>query len=340
MKNIYYVMRKEFIQTFKDKRMVMLIFVAPIIQLVLLGYAVNMDIKHVSTAVNDMDRSFESREFIRDLGSSKYFDIVAYLRGDEDTHKIFQQQRAEMIITIPPDFSRKLKRNEKSPVQVLIDGSDSNFATIAAGNITQVIRRFSDKYSKKMLERVKYSVKIPRVNVEARVWYNPESKSSNYMIPGVICMILLVETSLLTAMAITREREIGTMEQLIVTPIKPIELMLGKLIPFAIVGMCEVVLIVAAALLIFDVPLKGSVILLFLLSGLSLLTTLGLGLFVSTITRSQHQYMISTFMVIMPSIILSGFFFPIANMPAPARFLTYFIPLRYFLHILRAIFLK
>ena len=340
MNRIFYIVKKEFIQTFNDKRMVMLIFVAPILQLVLLGYAVNMDIKHVSTAVIDRDMSFESRDFIRDLSASKYFDIVSYLGGNEDVHKIFQKQRAEVVITIPPDFSRKLKRAEKSPVQVIVDGSDSNFATIVVGNITQVVRRFSEKYSQKMLERVKYSVKIPRVNVQPRIWYNPEAKSSNFMVPGVICMILLVVTSLLTAMAITKEREIGTMEQLIVTPIKPIELILGKLIPFAIIGLCQVGLIVAAAQLVFGIPMKGSVLLLFALSGLALLTTLGLGLFISTISQTQQQAMMSTFMVIMPSIILSGFFFPIANMPMPAQVITYFIPLRYFLHIVRSIFLK
>jgi len=340
MNRIYYIIKKEYIQTFKDKRMVMLIFVAPIIQLLLLGYAVNMDIKHVSTAVIDRDRSFESRDFIRDVSASRYFDIVFYLKENEDVHKIFQKQQAEMVIIIPPDFSRKLKRNEKSPVQVIVDGSDSNFATIVVGNITQVVRRFSEKYSTKMLERMKYSIKIPRVNPQTRIWYNPEAKSSNFMVPGVICMMLLVVTSLLTAMAITREREIGTMEQLIVTPIKPIELILGKLIPFALIGFCQVGLIVAAAQLIFGVPMKGSVLLLFALSGLALLTTLGLGLFISTISQTQQQAMMSTFMVIMPSIILSGFFFPITNMPRPAQIITYFIPLRYFLHIIRSIFLK
>ncbi|OGS19920.1 MAG: ABC transporter permease [Elusimicrobia bacterium RIFOXYA2_FULL_39_19] len=340
MNRIIHIVKKEYIQTFKDKRMIMLIFVAPVIQLILLGYAVNMDIKHISTAIIDRDKTFESRDLIKDLSSSGYFDITGYYENEQNVHSVFQKEKAEVVISIPPGFARKLKRMEKAPLQFLVDGSDSNFATIASNTIAQAVRKYADKYSRKMLERAKYSVKIPKINVEVRVWYNPEIKSSNYMVPGVICMILLVVTTMLTSMAITREREIGTMEQLMVTPIKPIELMLGKLIPFAIVGLCDVGLIVAAAVAIFGVPFNGNIFLLFFLSGLFLLTTLGMGLFISTISHTQQQAMMSTFMFIMPSIILSGFFFPVANMPKLAQYVTYLIPLRYFLNILRSIFLK
>jgi ABC-2 type transport system permease protein len=343
------LVKKEFIQTFRDVRMLMPIFVAPIIQLVLLGYVVTTDIKHIPVYVYDADMSARSRDYVSRIGATEHFDVKGYAAGAGQIGFLLDSGRASMIINIPRGFSKKIKRFEKAQVQLLVDGSDSNLATIALNNALQITDRYSQELMKNIIRERGAAgasaasgppLRLPSVDLRTRVWYNPNLESSHFLVPGVICLILMLTTMLLTSLAITREREAGTLEQLIVTPVKPYELILGKLIPFIIIGYCDVILVTAIGTLVFGVPVKGSLLLLFFLTSLFLLSSLGLGLFISTVSKTQQQAMLSSFIVLLPSMLLSGFFFPIESMPVIVQLLTYFIPLRYFLVILREIFLK
>ncbi len=258
--------------------------------------------------------------------------------------------KAQAVIRVLPGFSRDIKRGNAASVQVLVDGTNSNTASIVSSYASQVIAGYaarvmaSQQNSRLMPASAKmggaFPSVIPVLTAQYRVWFNPDLRSRVYFVPGVIVNIIALVTIMLTAMSVVREKEIGTMEQLMVTPITPFELIVGKLLPFAMVGVVQVALVVAAALLIFRIPLRGSVLLLFACTVLFLLSTLGVGLFISTISQTQQQAMISSFFFFMPAMLLSGFAFPIRNMPQPVQYLTYLNPLRYFMQIVRDLFLK
>ena len=341
MKNIIHLMKKEFIQTMRERKMIGVILIAPIIQLILLGYAANVDIKKISLVICDKEKTQKSVDFISQFTNSGYFEITDYVNNSNEIEEVISNGKSAFGLIIPNDFSKKILANNNTYIQVYADGSDANAANIALGYAKQITSSYSNAI---MIENIKKSgrnIDIARIIPEPRVWYNPDLKSSNYMIPGVLALILMIITFGMTSLAIVREKEIGTLEQLIVTPIKRHEFILGKLLPFALFGIIDMVIILTLAQVWFGVPLKGNIITLYGLSGLYLLTTLGLGLMVSTFSKTQQQAMMtSMFFIMMPFMFLSGFAFPVENMPSILQLVSNFIPLKYYLTIVRGIFLK
>jgi ABC-2 type transport system permease protein len=334
------IVRKEFYQIRQDKRMLGLSIMAPVVQVLLLGYAATTDIKNTTMVVCDQDRTAESRAFVHTFTSSGYFIHGYDVNTPGEVDRYIENARATMALVIPRGFAGDLLTHKTSTVQIVLDGTDANTSTVLLNYATQIVGTFSQRI---LLENA-LAIQVrtaARVVPEPRVWFNPDLKSTNYMVPGVVGLVLMIITMTLTSLGIVKEKEIGTMEQLLVTPIKPYQLILGKLIPFTIIGFADVMIVLALAHYWFNVPMLGSLPLLFALSGLFILTTLGLGLFISTIARTQQQAMlIAQFFFFMPFMFLSGFTFPIANMPQSIQFITWIIPLRYFLEIVRGIFLK
>ncbi len=335
---------KEFIQVFRDRRMKAIVFVIPVMQLMVFGFAVSTDVNHISTAVYDLDNSYESREIIRRLNGSGYFDISYYAGSPREIQELLDRGKVITAIQINRGFSSDLKRGKPTDIQIIVDGTDSNTATVAMDYANRIIMKYAKDNSPafgtpSLLKRGLGGV-AGGIDLRSRGWYNPELKSRNYNVPGVIAIVIMLTCLLLTSMAVVREREIGTMEQLMVTPLKPIELILGKTIPFALIGFFDMVLVVVVAVLKFDIPIKGSLQLLPLSTGIYLLSVLGIGLLISTISKTQQQALMATFLYYIPAVLLSGFMFPIENMPEIIQYGTYINPLRYFLVIIRGIFLK
>jgi len=342
MKTIIQFIIKELIQFKRDKKMLAVVFMAPILQLILLGYGANMDVDVVHTTIFDQDKTATSREYIRNLEASGYFSIDYYTSNYKELTDLINNGKTLVGIVIPQDFEKKINTRETVSLQTLFDGSDGNTASIALGYIQGITNRFSQKV---VIEtKDKYGIKIPIAGSlvpEVRVWYNPEMKTRNYMVPGIMGLILMITTLSLMSMAIVREREIGTLEQLIVTPIKKYQLLIGKLIPFTLIGFVVLVIVMVIMTQWFGIEVKGSRLFLLFSALLFVLSNLGLGLFVSTVSKTQNQAMMaSVFAIMMPMIYLSGFAFPIENMPKVVQYITYLIPLRYFITILRGIVLK
>ena len=342
MKTILHFIKKEFLQFKRDPKMFVLILIAPVIQLIFLGYAANLDVEKVRTAVYDMDRSAESRNFVERLTSSGYFEVKHYASNYDEVTDLINNGKIILAVIIPNEFEYKIARRETAPLQIIFDGSDGNSASIAAGYIQTITTEYSKNILVNMLEKSgrKFSV-TGTIAAETRVWYNPELKTRNYMVPGIAALLLMVVTLILTSLAIVKEKEIGTLEQLIVTPIKPYQMIIGKLVPFAILGFASVVIVLTAMNIIFNIQVRGSLVFLFFSTFLFILSTLGLGLFVSTVTKTQQQaMMIAIFVVMMPMVFLSGFAFPIENMPVFIQYITYIIPMRYYIDIIRGVVLK
>lgn len=330
------IVRKEFLQLFRDKRMFLPLFVAPIIQLILFGYAATVDVKHISFVLVDESRTADSRELAGIFTQSGYFDLRAELDSAAEAEARLQAGKATAALIIPRDFARRIGRGETSPVQVLLDGSDANSATIVQNYVALIAAKFQET----LLARAA-GVAPGRFSVfEPRIWYNPEFKSSFWMVPGVISLVLIISTLIMTAMAITKERERGTLEQIIVSPIRPAELVAGKTIPFVIVGCVDIVLVLAAARIIFGIPVRGSLVFLFASAFVFILTTLGIGVFISTVSRTQGQVIQTAIVFLMPAMLLSGIFSPIESMPRVIQAVTYVNPLRYFGKIVRDVLLK
>jgi len=342
------ILRKEFIQALREPRMRVLLFVPPVLQLIVFGFAVNLDVDHARIAWMDMDRTPESRDLRARFEGSRRFDVVALPRNEDEVRTLLDRSGVEAVIRVLPNFARDLARGQSAQVQILTDGTNSNTASLVSSYAGQIIAQYSSEALKTrqnglLLTRspaTPANLSLPQVTARSRVWFNPDLHSRNYFVPGVIVNIITMVTLMLTALAIVREKEIGTMEQLMVTPMRPIELMLGKTLPFAIVGLVDVFLVTSAALLIFHIPLRGSVLLLLVCAVLYLMTSLGAGLFLSTVSQTQQQAMMAAFFFFMPAFMLSGFAFPIHNMPVAVQYLTYLNPLRYFMEIVRGIFLK
>ncbi|MGO9259351.1 MAG: ABC transporter permease [Bryobacteraceae bacterium] len=342
------ILRKELIQALREPRMRVFLFLPPLIQLLIFGFAVNLDVDHTRIAWMDMDRTPLSRELRERFEGSGRFDVVALPASEEDVQQTLDRGTAQAVVRVLPQFERDVLRGHPTEVQVLIDGTNSNTASLVSSYAGEIIAGFSEdvlagQQNVRVLTRSPggpVNMGIPQVNARTRVWFNPDLYSRNYFVPGVIANIIMIVTLMLTALAIVREKEIGTMEQLMVTPIRPLELMLGKTLPFALVGLLDVALITSVALLIFHIPFRGSVLLLFACSVLFLMTSLGAGLFLSTISQTQQQAMMANFFFTTPAFMLSGFAFPIRNMPQVVQWLTYLNPLRYFIEIVRGIFLK
>jgi len=340
-RKIRYLFVKELIQTFRDKRMRYILIGPPILQLIIFGYAANLDVKHIRTAIRDLDQSVASRDLIGRFGSSKYFDIVSFPNTPKDVKDLINQGEVTVSIEIPTDFSRKLKKGDTATVQIVLDGSESNTALIALGYANQILSEFSTQVLVKRLNRAgMIGFEQAGVELRHRIWFNPNLETRLFYIPGVVASIAFLIPIILTAQAIVREREIGTLEQIMVTPIRSWELMIGKTLPFALVGLFDVIMIALVGVFWFEVPLRGNPLVLLLGAVLFLMSSVAIGLFVSTICSTQQQAQISTFFFAMPAFILSGFAFPIENMPEWIQYLTYANPLRYFLVIIRGVFLK
>jgi ABC-2 type transport system permease protein len=312
--------------------MVRLIFLSPIIQLVIFGYAVSTDVRHTALFVVDHDRTQASRRLVDAFTAGGYFRIVGRSDRSADLADALDRGRATIGIEIPSGYSREVRAPMGTRVQMLVDGSNSNVATVALGYAEQIVRT----HGLATLERPV----VPPVDLRERAWFNPALESRNYNVPAVIGTIMLLMSLLLTALSVVRERELGTLEQLMVSPLTPAELIAGKTIPFAVVALFDLVIITAIALLWFRIPFLGQGPLLLLAATLFLLSTLGLGLLISTISNTQQEAFLTTFLLIMPTMTLSGFMFPVSSMPPVFQWLTLLNPLRHYLEIVRAIFLK
>ncbi|MBE0427639.1 MAG: ABC transporter permease [Nitrospirae bacterium] len=329
---IKHLIIKEFIQVFRDKRMKFALFVPPVIQLFIFGYAATTDIRNISTAIYDSDKSYESREVVRRLESSGYFNIRYFAESPDEIQELLDRGKVTASVHINRGFASDFKKGLQTEVQILVDGTDSNSAMVAMDYANKIILKYAKEVGAQGSEG--------GLDLRMRTWYNPDLRSRNYNVPGVIAIVVMLTCLMLTSMAIVREREIGTMEQLMVTPLKPVELILGKTIPFAIIAFFDMFLITLIAVFWFDIPIKGSILLLSLSTAIFLLSALGIGLFISTISRTQQQALMATFLFSFPAILLSGFMFPIENIPEIIQYWTYLNPLRYFLIIIRGIFLK
>lgn len=342
------ILRKEFIQTLRNPRMRFLLFLPPVLQLIIFGYAVTLDVDHARIAWMDMDNTPESRALLARFEGSGHFDIVATPRSEADVQNVLDRGQAHAVVRVLPNFARDLTRGRSTEVQVLLDGTNSNTASLVSSYAASVIAGFSEDEAPRpqgvgataVVAGSAPGASMGPVTARPRVWFNPDLRSRNYFVPGVAANILMMITLMLTGQAIIREKEIGTMEQLMVTPMRPIELMLGKTLPFALVGIIDMIIITVAALLIFQVPFRGNFFLLLFCAILFLMTSLGAGLFLSTISHTQQQANMMSFFFNTPAFMLSGFTFPIRNMPPVVQYLTYLNPLRYFMEIVRGVFLK
>ncbi len=327
------IAKKEFIQVWRDPFSLLMAFFMPVMLLVIFGYAITLDVNRIRTVVYDQDQSYESRDLVSQFRDSGYFDVIAYLDDSREIDRNLDSGTASAALWIPRDFAKKLRSNRASPVQIVLDGSDSNTATIAQGYIVRITGQFN--------ERLAGGRADPVVDTRIRVWYNPELKSRNFIVPGLIAVIMSVIAALLTSLTVAREWERGTMEQLISTPVKTPELILGKLVPYFIIGLVDTLVAIGMSVFLFDVPLRGSLTLLIALSSVFLFGALSLGILISIVTKSQvlasQVAMIGTFL---PAFLLSGFMFAISNMPKPLQLVTYLVPARYFVAIVKSIFLK
>jgi ABC-2 type transport system permease protein len=345
MRTIIFILRKEFHQIFRDKRLLPLIFLSPVLQIVLLGYAANMDVKDIRMAVCDQDRSAQSRELIAGFIHSGSFVASAYVPDARAAEQSIEAGASSLALVIPPDYGRLLDSTRTAPLQLLADGSESQSAAIGLTYATLVVNAAQAESTAARLASLDPRLlrAVHRVQLEPalRILYNPTLASRNFMVPGVLGMVLMIITIVLASLSVVKEKELGTLEQLIVTPITPGQLIIGKLAPFALISVVIITLVLFTSLLLFGLAVRGSLLVLYVLSFLFMLTTLGLGLFVSTVARTQQQaMMISIFFIIMPMVILSGFAFPIENMPPVIQAVTYLFPLRYYFVIIRGLFLK
>lgn len=331
------LVRKEFIQLFRDRKNRPLLVIAPLIQLLVFGYVVTTDVRDVRVAWLDQCRTLESRRLADSLDANRTFRITHRVDHPEAIERILLAREADLGVKIPPDFSEEIRRRRTASVQILADGSMSNMASMRIAYTRSILDAFNTRLLEDLYaERMEYG----RIDARLRTWYNPNLDSRNFYVPGIVAFLIMLTSLLFTSMAIIREKEGGTIEQLIVTPMTPFELILGKTVPYILISVIQMVAVAVFALVWFSIPLKGSVPLLFGATLVFLLSTLGVGLFISTVSATQQQAMMTTFFFILPFFMLSGFVFPISNMPGPVQLLTYLNPLRYFLTIVRGIFLK
>jgi len=332
---------KEFIQVLRDPRMRFIIFVIPIFQTLVCGYAVNTDVRDVTTAVYDLDNSPESRDLTARFAGSGYFRIVEHIGDERRMGELLDRGAVKVALRMNRGFGEALRSGREAPLQMILDGTDSNTAGIALTYASRIAARFNERIRMEQTARAfGAAYRSGGVETASRAWFNENLESRNFYVPAVIANIVFIITMLLSSMAVVREKEIGTMEQIIVTPIRRGEFILGKTVPFIIIGFIDVAIITLLAFFWFDVPIRGSITLLFAATALFLMSSLGFGLFISTVSRTQQQAMMSAFFFIFPAMLLSGFAFPIENMPETVQWLTFLNPLRYYLVVIRGIFLK
>jgi ABC-2 type transport system permease protein len=341
LERLKHMLIKEFIQVFRDPRMRMVIFVIPCLQMLIISYAISTDVKHTRTAVYDLDNSPPTRDLLNAFSRSGYFDIVEHITDESRIRYLLDRGDVTVVLRFQHGFGNDLLAGRTAKLQVIVDGTDSNTANIVLGYAVNIAKAYAQNVLVNRFERKLGAVKLPgQIALESRAWFNENLESRNFFVPGVLVVVVTLMTLLLTSMSVVREKEIGTIEQIMVTPITPLEFILGKTVPFAIIGFTVVCLVTAIAVFWFEVPMRGSFGTLLFGAALYILTMLGAGLFISTISGTQQQAMISTFFFFFPAMLLSGFAFPIANMPEPVQWATLINPLRYFLVIIRSIFLK
>ena len=340
MNRIKHIIKKEFRQIRRDRSMIGITLIMPVIQLIILGYVISAEVRNITAVICDLDRSQHSFQIVRKMKASGYFKLKYYETEEQKIAEYLNSGKAQVAVIIPNDLSQNMLKQQKTDIQVLLDGQDSNSANITLGYIAGILQ----DYQKELLDiKQKSFVKsgdMKRVVPKIRIWYNPELVYSDFMIPGIAAFLLTMITSLLSAMGLVREREIGTLEQLLVTPIKKYELLIGKIVPFAILGIIELVIAIVFAKLWYDIPIVGNLFLFALFAVIYIFTCLGLGLFVSSIAHTQQQALFMTWFAMIFIFLMSGFVFPIENMPKFAQILSYVNPLRYFMVIIREIFIK
>lgn len=326
------IIRKELIHIWKDPQTLLIIFIFPIIMLFLYGYAITMEMRNIPTVVNDLSRTSASRQLVEKIGASKFFKVELRSVAERDVDKIFQNKIAKCIVVIPRDYGRSIRTEAQTDIQVLIDASDPNAANYINSYLTNII------YS--LNKELNNGLPVP-FKVEPRFLYNPELRSVNFFVPGLIAIILLLVSALLTSIAIVREKETGTMEQILVSPVKPWQIIVGKVIPYLLIGFICALLVLFTGILWFKVPFHGSLLAILLMMILYIFTGLSFGLVISTVTRTQQTAMIAAMMITMlPTIMLSGFMFPRESMPYVFRMISQIIPATHFIHIIRGIMLK
>ena len=344
MRRIRFLVWKELIELRQDPRLFSIVIIAPILQLALLAYAATTDVRNVPVVIADADRSSSSRALIARFDASPSFSVVGIVTTPSDIDRYLERSLAWIALDIPAGYGETIAEGRTARVQLIADGSDASSAGVSMSYAGNLIAAYGQEIAaQRALARGSPPASRPSGTIEprVRVWFNPRLESRDFMIPGIVALLLLLVTTNLSSMGIVREKELGTLEQLNVTPLTRSELIIGKLLPYGLVGLVDVVLVLSVSILWFEVPMRGSLVLLFGMTLIYLLSTLGLGLFVSTISSTQQQAMMTAvFFFLMPMVLLSGFVFPIENMPAAIQPITYLIPLRYFLVILRAIFLK
>ncbi len=338
---LWAVARKEFVHIVRDPRSLGMAIAIPMLLLVLFGYALTLDVDDVPTVIWDQSGSQTSREFLSRFSGSPYFSIRGYVQNYKELERAIDSGRALVALVVPRDFAQHIESGRTAEVQMIVDGSDSNTATIAMGYADTIAQGYSQDIAVRDIQRIGgQALRLP-LDVRPRVWFNADMESKNYIIPGLIAVIMMVIAALLTSLTVAREWERGTMEQLISTPVKGPELILGKLLPYFAIGMFDVLLAVLMGEFVFKVPLRGSVALLFVMAAIFLVGALSLGMLISILTKSQllasQLAMVLTFL---PSFLLSDFMYAISNMPKPIQLITYLIPARYFVVLLKGIYLK
>ena len=331
------LVRKEFIQLFRDKKNRPLLIIAPLVQLIVFGYVVTTDVRDIRVGLIDRSRTSESRRLIDAIDGNKTFRITRYLNRSADLDHLLLQRKIDLGVIIPPDFSSQFRKRETADIQILADGSMSNMASIRISYMMVLLDQFNVGLIRELYrKRIDYG----EIDGRIRTWYNPNLDSQFFYVPAIVAVLVMLLSLLFTSMAIVREKESGTMEQLIVTPLKPFELILGKTVPFIIISQVQMIVVIVFAIWWFKIPMVGNALLLLGATFIFLLSTLGIGLFISTVSKTQQQAMMTNFFFVLPFFMLSGFVFPIANMPTVVQWLTYLNPLQYFLVIIRGIFLK
>ena len=337
------LVRKEILQILRDPTSLMIMFVMPGFMLVLFGVAISLDVDNIKLAVWDLDRTPESREFVRTLTGSGYFQKVAIVDSDDEIQRLVDSGLASVAVKIPPGFERGLRSVEPSPVRIVVDGSDNNTAGITISYINLILQEYSteklfDGFARRGLSAERVGLPLA---LETRIWYNPELVSENFLVPGLIGLVMVVGTTVLTTLSIVREKERGTIEMLMVSPISRIELIVGKIFPYFLISFINILILVFLGRVLFGVPFRGDIVLFLALSVVFLLTSLGFGIFISTLADSQQAaWTICMLTTVLPSLLLSGFIFPIENMPWGIRMFSYLVPVRYFIVILRGIIMK
>jgi ABC-2 type transport system permease protein len=338
LRTIRAILRREFIDVLRDPRSLALTLLWPISMLVMYGYGIRYDVDNVPITILDYSETTESRDLTEQMRRSGYFTVIRFARAQREVDRDLMDDSVRAAIVIPRDFADRLRAAEPTAVQVLIDGSDSNTATIAQGYALAIVNQY---VATRQTSRTAFAGTAPPITVASRIWYNPELRSVNFIVPGVIAVIMMIVGAILTALSIVKEKERGTIEQILVSPIRPLEMMIGKIVPYMTIALVDLAIIIVAGYVLFGVPIKGSIFQLAIFALLYIFCALGVGVFVSTIADTMQNAMLAAiFLSLLPSVLLSGFVFPLEDLPGPIQAVSYFFPARYFVTAIRGIYLK